>query len=277
MHIKKLKSVAKKNIILKRGRYLAPNYETHDFGDFLIGITEHSSPIETGIWHTHEKPIISFVLYGGNKEYRKNKMIERVGGSINFYNPYELHKNIYNTFPSKHISLEIDDAFFNKFDYSKSDIELAVIKNYDSHLTFIKLMNEIKMEGTRSRSSAEMLFVAFIENSINAKEDFVFSSWMLSVRDLLNDRWNENISLKELADKVNVHPTTISKNFKPFFQCTLGEYMRKLKVEKAISMLISSEQSLTEIAHTCGFSDQSHFTRVFKSATGYLPKQFAKV
>jgi len=272
-----VKSVPKKNIILKRGHYLAPNYRTHDFEGFLISITEHSLPVKTGIWHSHEKPIISFVLYGGNKEYRKNKIIERVGGSLNFYNPYELHKNVYNTFPSKHISLEIDDSFLDKYDYSKSDIELAVIKNYDSHFTFIKLMNEIKIEGIQSSSTAEMLFVAFIENSINSKEDFVFPTWMLSVRDLLNDRWNENISLRELADKVNVHPTTISKNFKPFFQCTLGEYMRKLKVGRALGMLTSSEKSLTEIAHACGFSDQSHFTRVFKSTTCYLPKQFAKI
>lgn len=104
-----MKLASENNIILKRGHYLAPNYRTYDFKDFLIGITRHSHSVETGIWHSHEKPIISFVLYGCNREYRKNKVIERTSESINYYHPYELHKNIYNTFPSKHISVEVDE------------------------------------------------------------------------------------------------------------------------------------------------------------------------
>ncbi|WP_108808191.1 helix-turn-helix domain-containing protein [Aquimarina spinulae] len=265
------------SINLKRGCYLAPKYNIYDFNDFLIGVTNYKNPIETGIWHSHEKPLISFVLYGHNTEYRKGKKTERTARCINYYHAHELHKNVYHNFPSKHISLEIDTSFLTKYNYTEAEIELALKKSYDSHFTFIKLMNEAEINDLQSYDSIEMLFLEFIENSIKSKEETGFPYWMQSIRDILNDRWNENVSLKELANQVNIHPTTISKNFRQYFQCTFGEYTRKLKVNHSIDIIHSSQYSLTEIAYICGFSDQSHFTRIFKSMTGYLPKEYAKI
>lgn len=262
---------------MKKGNYLAPNYLTSNFDDLLVGITKYEAPIETGAWHSHEKSLISFVLYGNNTELRKGKIIERIAGCANYYNPYEQHKNIYNNFPSKHVSIEFEHDFLNKYEYTETEIELAVKKSQDSIFTFIKLMNEAQINDAQSKSTVEMLFLAFMENALNSNDETQFPTWMKSVREILNDRWNENISLKELAENVNIHPTTISKYFKRYFQSTLGEYTRKLKVTNSIHILHSSNYSLTEIAYICGFSDQSHFTRIFKSMTGYLPKDYAKL
>lgn len=273
----KVQTLKNNDIVLKKGCYLAPSYQTHDFNDFLIGITEYEKPIETGVWHSHINPMISFVLYGSNIEYRKEKVIERTTGSINYYHSHELHKNTYNYFPSKHISIELSPNFLKQCGYTETQIEFAINKNLDSNFTFIKLMGEAQIKDKQSRHAIEMLFLAFIENALKSKDDTQFPFWMKSVRNLLNDRWNENISLKELSDKVDVHPTTISKNFMKYFQCTLGEYTRKLKINHSIDIMNSSRHSLTEIAYKCGFSDQSHFTRVFKSMTGYLPKEYAKI
>ena len=54
----------------------------------------------------------------------------------------------------------------------------------------------------------------------------------------------------------------------------LAEYMRKLKTEKALSMIRFPENSLTSIAYACGFFDQSHFTRIFKQLNGILPSKY---
>jgi AraC family transcriptional regulator len=80
--------------------------------------------------------------------------------------------------------------------------------------------------------------------------------------------------LQEIALIIGVHPVTISKFFRKYFSCTLGEYQRKIKIEKSIQLIKESKLSLTEIAFLCGFTDQSHFTRNFKNMTGFLPKKF---
>jgi AraC-like DNA-binding protein len=49
----------------------------------------------------------------------------------------------------------------------------------------------------------------------------------------------------------------------------------KIRIEKAIQLL-STRQSLTEIAFATGFHDQSHFIHAFKRMTGHTPKAFLK-
>jgi AraC family transcriptional regulator len=52
--------------------------------------------------------------------------------------------------------------------------------------------------------------------------------------------------------------------------------MRKLKIDKALSLVKSGEESLTSVAYECGFADQSHFIRTFKQMTGFLPAMYQK-
>ncbi len=264
------------SVFLKKGHYLAPKYQTANFDDLLVGVTKYKSPTATGVWHSHEKPMISFVLYGSNTEYRKGKITERTAGSVNYYHAYEQHKNEYRQFPSKHISLELDAAFLTKYHYTEEHIEFAVKNSQEAAFTFLKLMNEALADDIQSPHSVEMLFIDFIENRSISHEDTPLPLWMKTVRDVLNDRWNETISLNELAHHVAVHPTTISKYFRRYFRCTLGEYTRKLKVKRSFEIMRNANYSLTETAFMCGFSDQSHFTRTFKAMTGCLPKDYLK-
>ena len=95
--------------------------------------------------------------------------------------------------------------------------------------------------------------------------------WIQALKDLLNDRWDEFPSLNDLSTELKVHPITISKYFAKENGMTLSEYMRKIKVNRAVGLLMNSSSSLAEIAFTCGFSDQSHMSRLVKNYTGYTP------
>jgi len=100
--------------------------------------------------------------------------------------------------------------------------------------------------------------------------------WAKQLNQLLHDNWNETISLQEMAKQVGAHPVTISKNFRKYFNYNLGEYRRKLKIEKSIDLIKNTSLSLSEIAFHCGFTDQSHFIRNFKQLTGFLPKDYRR-
>lgn len=267
----------KKSLELDRGHYLAPSYSTRKFGNLLTGITSYSSPVQTGKLHHHQSPMLSYVLYGRNMEYRSNKTINRGPGDLSFYEAYEPHSNHYLTFPSKHISLELNQTFFDKTDYAIEDVRNAVIQKKDETLFFARLLHEMMTCGIEAKTSIEISFIAFLEHSLGNEALDTTPKWINLLRELLNDRWDESLSLKEISEQVDIHPTTISKNFKRFFKCTYGEYMRKLKVKRAIGLMSNPDYSLTEISYLCGFSDQSHFTRTFKSIMGFLPKEFQKI
>jgi YesN/AraC family two-component response regulator len=83
--------------------------------------------------------------------------------------------------------------------------------------------------------------------------------------------------LKQLSKDLDINPAYLSREFSKYFNdLSFGDYIRKLRIEKAIEYLNTSNFSLTKIAYLTGFSDQSHFTRIFKKHTGQNPSIYRK-
>ncbi len=104
-------------------------------------------------------------------------------------------------------------------------------------------------------------------------------AWTTQLRELIQDHLDTNLSLRltEVADTVQVNPSYLSREFARYFDnLSFGEYIRKLRIEKALQLLDSTAYSLGEIAYLTGFSDQSHFTRIFKQHTGLSPSKYRK-
>ena len=104
-------------------------------------------------------------------------------------------------------------------------------------------------------------------------------AWISELEALIQDHVDTNlsISLKGVSEAVQMNPTYLSREFANYFDnLTFGEYIRKLRIEKAIQLLDQPEHSLLDIAFLTGFSDQSHFTRVFKKFVGKSPAAYRK-
>jgi len=101
--------------------------------------------------------------------------------------------------------------------------------------------------------------------------------WLAQARELLRDQFGENLSLASVAQAVGVHETHLSREFRRYFRCTVGEYIRLLRIDFACRQLSASDNPLAEIALAAGFFDQSHFARTFKSQTGMTPHEYRRV
>ncbi len=103
--------------------------------------------------------------------------------------------------------------------------------------------------------------------------------WAKELKGIIQDQIDTNLtlSLKEVSQSLHVHPAYLSREFSKYFDdLTFGDYIRKLRIEKAIHLLNDQKYSLSEIAYLTGFSDQSHFTRIFKKVTGKNPSAYRK-
>jgi AraC-like DNA-binding protein len=98
--------------------------------------------------------------------------------------------------------------------------------------------------------------------------------WLGRVRELLHERFSENLSLGEVAAAAGISADHLARSFRRCHGCTVGEYVRRLRVEFACRRLASAEQPLVEVALDAGFSDQSHFTKTFKRLMGVTPAAF---
>jgi AraC family transcriptional regulator len=95
--------------------------------------------------------------------------------------------------------------------------------------------------------------------------------WLARAEELLREKFSEHLTLAHVATSVGVHPVHLSREFRRFHHCTIGEYIRRLRVERACRQLHTSDEPLAAIATGAGFSDQSHFSRTFKRHIGMTP------
>jgi AraC family transcriptional regulator len=98
--------------------------------------------------------------------------------------------------------------------------------------------------------------------------------WLGRVRELLHAQFPEPLTLARVAEAAGVHPVHLAREFRRHYRCTVGEYVRRLRVERACREIAKSDVPLVEIASAAGFYDQSHFSRTFKRLTGLTPAAF---
>jgi len=104
-------------------------------------------------------------------------------------------------------------------------------------------------------------------------------SWVKDLKEIIQDQIDTQFAfdLKKISSDLELNPSYLSREFSKYFEdLNFGEYVRKLRIEKAINLIQNSTYTLTEIAYMTGFSDQSHFTRIFKLHTGKNPSSYRK-
>jgi hypothetical protein len=102
-------------------------------------------------------------------------------------------------------------------------------------------------------------------------------AWVKELKEIIQDQIDTNLSLTNISKSLDLNPSYLSREFsKHFNNLSFGEYIRKLRIEKAMELINSNQYSLTEVAYLTGFSDQSHFTRIFKQHTGKSPSAYKK-
>ncbi len=90
-------------------------------------------------------------------------------------------------------------------------------------------------------------------------------------KDMLTADLSGDISLSELASACRLSPSYFSQSFKRSFGCPPHKWLLKQRVERAKHLMLTTEQSLCEIAIDTGFADQSHLTRTFTQQMGTSP------
>lgn len=99
---------------------------------------------------------------------------------------------------------------------------------------------------------------------------------LLALQTYIRSNLAEPLSLEALAKRVRFSPAHFHRIFTAFFGKTPHEYVLACRIEAAQAALRSDRCTLVELATSCGFSSQSHFTAQFKKATGMTPMQYRR-
>jgi AraC-like DNA-binding protein len=92
--------------------------------------------------------------------------------------------------------------------------------------------------------------------------------------DYLRDHFHETITNHQLARLAGLSLRAFERKFLATFHLPPQAYLRKLRLRRASQALVFTQQSIVEVALSCGFADQSHFTREFHRYAGCTPRDY---
>jgi AraC family transcriptional regulator len=101
--------------------------------------------------------------------------------------------------------------------------------------------------------------------------------WLHAAREFLESDFLRPLSLSEVAGVAGVHRVHLAREFRRYFSTTVGEFLRNKRIEHACHLVSKTNDSLADVAMSCGFSDQSHLTATFRRQTGLTPGRFRQM
>jgi AraC family transcriptional regulator len=90
-------------------------------------------------------------------------------------------------------------------------------------------------------------------------------------KELLDSNLNGEMSVREIANACGLSPAYFARAFRRTTGMLPHRWLLNRRVERAKHFLLQTKMSISEIAYSCGFADQSHFTRVFLQVVGTTP------
>ena len=88
--------------------------------------------------------------------------------------------------------------------------------------------------------------------------------------------FSKNISNASLASQASMATNSFSRLFKETTRLTVQQYVTKIRIEVACSLMHHTNKSIDEIAFDCGFYDRHHFSKIFKRNMGVNPSYYMK-
>ena len=120
----------------------------------------------------------------------------------------------------------------------------------------------------------EMLAEASRLKSVGERNE---PDWLFKAKEYLHDNLSESIVCDDVARIAGVHPVHLARVFREKTGCTIGEYLRRVRIEFASRQISGTNVSLSEIALAAGFADQSHLTKTFKAHFGVTPSNYRRL
>ena len=242
---------------------------------FVLTETKHQPNLSLAR-HSHKNTNLVCVLNGSFIENIGRREFECVPQNLLLKPAGESHSNHYQKAGAHCLIIEIAPEKTNFFPPKILD-EVKHLQTAENFNLIQKIYRELGIADSVSKMAVEGLTLELLACITRQDENAVkeLKSQMLKdVKDFIHSNFNSQISLSIIAKVVGVHPSHLARTFRRRFHCSVGDYIRQLRLEYAAHQLIETETTLAEISANAGFYDQSHFTNAFKIYTGSTPNEY---
>ncbi len=229
--------------------------------------------------HTHELAHVSVVLQGSYTEQYGRRSRTGAPSTLVLHPPGEDHLVNFHGAGARIFSLHVKPHWAARVrDYTDALDSPADFRGGPPTWLAVKLYREFRAPDRFSPLAFEGLaleIVAAVSRRAVRAEGRP-PRWLGRVTEMLRASLQGEVSLRRVAEEAGVHPVYFARQFRRHHGCTVGEYVRRLRVEAACREIACSDVPLSEVADRVGFYDQSHLTNAFKRLTGMTPAEYRR-
>lgn len=228
--------------------------------------------------HSHRHAGFCLILKGEYTESYGKTVLKLSPSRVKFQPAGELHTDVYGGERVHSFIVELEPEWLTRMCASAfvGDAPMVYCESAVSW-TMMKLRKEVRSMDDESSLIIEGLVLDLIAQTSRQRKAILPANqlkWLRQAREVINDEFSLPLTLSAIAKSVNIHPVYLANSFRRRYGCTVGEYLRRRRVEFACSRISTSNDSLAEVALAAGFSNQSHFSRIFKRVTGVTPASY---
>lgn len=262
---------------LSPGCSLGKTLKSLEVADFIITENMHLAGSKLSE-HAHENAVFCFVLEGSYSEFHYKQEIICKPSTLTFRPSGEVHKDYFYDQDVRVFIIEIPPKWIEKL--RDNSIQLCrSVKFQDGLLPQLttRLNREFHQMDSASSLIIEGLTLELMAETArysvkNIEQKIPY--WLKQAKDLIHARFSESLTLDQIASEVGVHPVHLASVFRQKYHSTVGEYIRRLRIEYACLEIAKGNTPLGAIALNAGFANQGHFSSTFKRLTGYTPASY---
>ena len=228
--------------------------------------------------HAHDAPLLSLVLQGSATEEIGTRSRELGAHSLLYTPSYATHGHRFLT-PGRWLNIQFTAGWFARVEAGEGILPTASQLVRGAAVTWAsRLGAELREPDAVSRFAIEGALLLLVAELSRLPElgERRRPRWLSVVEDAIEASVAEPPTVADLAALAGVHASHLLRAFRRHHGTTVANYARRRRIERARAEMATSTRPLSMIALDAGFSDQSHFTRVFRAAFGETPGQYAR-
>jgi len=231
-------------------------------------------------WHDHDFPTICCVLQGGFTESWRGGSVIASPGTIKVTPAGDRHCDSFAKSDVRGLLIEVRPERTEMIrPYSQVLDQRQSLHGGPAATIARRLDDELHRTDEAVALAIEGLLLELVATISRSERDGPARrtpSWLTAARDLIHADPSARLTLAGIAAAVGVHPITLARGFRGAFGCSVGTYVRRLRVELAGRWLLQTDLPLAEIALAAGFCDQSHFSNLFRRVVGVTPSHYRR-
>jgi AraC family transcriptional regulator len=232
--------------------------------------------------HQHDEPSMGIVVSGDFLERIGNDERTYSRGTASFCPAATPHSQIFGAAGVRQIIFKPADTWLEYLTDCKARLDNAP---HARSATFRdlgdKLLGEIARDDRFSAVACEGVMLEIIAEFGRSRTAVPAASkpppWLRAAREFMRENACSPVTMVQIAREAGRHEIHVAREFRRFFGCSVGAYMRRLRIERAAQLLLKPQGSVSEIALGCGFASHSHLCREFKAHFGLTPTEYRLV